>query len=150
MARTTARTAAMQLIYEHLAGGQGGEETLQMVYDQLREEKLPDERPVEADEPGKKDREYITRVLDGVLSELDSLDELVGSASRGWSVDRMPLVDLTIMRLAAWEILHEDDVPDSVAIAEALTLAERYSEPDSKSFINGVLGTIARGKEQNN
>lgn len=150
MARTTARTAVMQMIYERIAGGQGGEETLRMVYDQLREEENPDVRPIEADEPGQKDRAWISRVLNGVLEQKDELDERIGKASKGWTVDRMPLVDLTIMRLAAWEILNEsdEDVPDSVAISEALTLAEKYSDPAGKSFINGVLGTIAREKEQ--
>ena len=90
MARTTARTAVMQMIYEHIAGGQGGEETLQMVYDQLREEENPDVRPIEADEPGQKDRAWISRVLNGVLAQKDELDELIGKASKGWTVDRMP------------------------------------------------------------
>ena len=59
----------------------------------------------------------------------------------------MPRVDLTILRLAAWEILYEEDVPGSVAINEAVELASRYSDPDSGRFINGVLGTILREKE---
>ena len=144
MARVTARAAVMQMIYESLAGGQGGEETLQMVYDQLREEHA---ESIREDEPGKADRDYISRVLSGVLENLDELDEQIGSASRGWTVERMPKVDLTILRLAAWEILHEEDVPGSVAINEAVELAARYSEPASGRFINGVLGTILRRKE---
>lgn len=144
MARVTARAAVMQMIYESLAGGQGGEETLQMVYDQLREENA---ETIREDEPGKADRDYISRVLAGVLENLDELDEQIGSAARGWTVERMPKVDLTILRLAAWEILHEEDVPGSVAINEAVELAARYSEPASGRFINGVLGTILRRKE---
>jgi len=143
MARVTARNAVMQMIYENLAGGQGGEDTLQMVYDQLREDGVQ----LYDNEPGKADREYIGRVLSGVLEHLDELDEQIASASRGWAVERMPKVDLTILRLAAWEILHEDDVPGSVAINEAVELASRYSEPASGRFINGVLGTILRRKE---
>ena len=131
MSRITARSAVMQMIYEQLAGGEGGEETLQMVYD----------------EPGKADRAYITRVLDGVLNNLDELDAEISAASRGWTIQRMPKVDLTILRLATWEILHEDDVPGSVSINEAVELAGRYSEPSSGRFINGVLGTILRKKE---
>lgn len=144
MARVTARAAVMQMIYESLAGGQGGEETLQMVYDQLREEA---EGKIRDDEPGRADRDYISRVLSGVLEHLDELDEQIATASRGWTVERMPRVDLTILRLAAWEILYEDDVPGSVAINEAVELAGRYSEPASGRFINGVLGTILRRKE---
>ena len=137
----------MQMIYEHMAGGEGGEETLQMVYDQLREEGVPGVAEIRPGEPGKADRAYITRVLDGVLSHLDELDAEIAAASRDWSIQRMPKVDLTILRLATWEILHEEDVPGSVAINEAVELAGRYSEPVSGRFINGVLGTILRKKE---
>lgn len=144
MARVTARAAVMQMIYEHLAGGEGGEETLQMVYDELREENAG---MVRDNEPGADDRAYIARVLEGVVDHLDELDEQIQSASRGWTVERMPKVDLTILRLATWEILHENDIPGSVAINEAVELAGRYSEPASGRFINGVLGTILRRKE---
>ena len=147
MARVTARAAVMQMIYEHLAGGEGGEETLQMVYDELRAEGVPGVEAIRDNEPGAADRAYITRVLDGVVNHLDELDGEIEAASRDWRVERMPRVDLTILRLATWEILHEEDVPGSVAINEAVELASRYSEPASGRFINGVLGTILRKKE---
>ena len=147
MARVTARAAVMQMIYEHLAGGEGGEETLQMVYDELRAEGVPGVEAVRDNEPGEADRAYITRVLDGVVNHLAELDGDIEAASRDWRVERMPRVDLTILRLATWEILHEEDVPGSVAINEAVELASRYSEPASGRFINGVLGTILRKKE---
>ena len=147
MARVTARAAVMQMIYEHLAGGEGGEETLQMVYDELRAEGVPGVEAIRDNEPGAADRAYITRVLDGVVNHLDELDSEIEAASRDWRVERMPKVDLTILRLATWEILHEEDVPGSVAINEAVELASRYSEPASGLFINGVLGTILRKKE---
>lgn len=137
----------MQMIYEHLAGGEGGEETLQMVYDELRAEGVPGVEAIRDNEPGAADRAYITRVLDGVVNHLDELDREIEAASRDWRVERMPKVDLTILRLATWEILHEEDVPGSVAINEAVELASRYSEPASGRFINGVLGTILRRKE---
>ena len=147
MASVTARAAVMQMIYEHLAGGEGGEETLQMVYDELRAEGVPGVEAIRDNEPGAADRAYITRVLDGVVNHLDELDGEIEAASRDWRVERMPKVDLTILRLATWEILHEEDVPGSVAINEAVELASRYSEPASGRFINGVLGTILRKKE---
>ena len=147
MARVTARAAVMQMIYEHLAGGEGGEETLQMVYDQLRRDGVPGVDEVRPSEPGEGDRAYIARVLDGVMAHLQELDEKISAASVDWTLDRRPMVDLTILRLAAYEILYEDDVPGSVAINEAVELANRYSEPTSGRFINGVLGTILRNKE---
>ena len=146
MARTTARAAVMQMIFENLAGGEGGEDTLAMVYEALRHEGIPGVK-INNNEPNDTDKAYIARVLDGVLNHLDELDAEIQAASPRWNVSRMPKVDLTILRLAAWEILHEEDVPGSVAINEAVNLATRYSEPTSGRFVNGVLGTILRKKE---
>ncbi len=146
MARSTARAAVMQMIFENLAGGEGGEETLAMVYEALRHEGLPGVE-IADNEPNKSDKAYIARVLDGVLSHLEELDAEIQAASPRWNVSRMPKVDLTVLRLATWEILHETDVPGSVAINEAVNLATRYSEPTSGRFVNGVLGTILRKKE---
>ena len=70
MARTTARAAVMQMIFEHMAGGEGGEETLQMVYEALRKEGLPGVDSISENEPSESDRAYITKVLDGVLAHL--------------------------------------------------------------------------------
>lgn len=134
----------MQMIFEQTAGGEGGEETLRMVYDEMREE---NDLGVRKGEPGMEDEAWITQVVEGVTAHLDELDERIGACSRGWTVDRMPRVDLTILRLGAWEILYEEGVPGSVAINEAVEMASRYSEPTSGRFINGVLGSILRQKE---
>ena len=148
MSRIAARAAAMQLIYERLAGGQGGEESLRMVYEELRKDGVPGVDRVGANEPNTADREYISRMLEGVIREMDDLDERIAAAAKGWTTDRMAMVDLTIMRMAVWEILHEKEVPGSVAISEALALTERYSDPEDKAFVNGILGTILRQTEQ--
>lgn len=147
MSRTTARAAVMQMIYEHLEGGEGGEETLRLVYDELRETGVTGVDKVNADEPVPEDREYIDRVLRGVLSHLDEIDERINGAAVGWTTERMSMIDLTVMRLAVWEICYEDDIPDSVAISQALDLIDQYSDPSDKSFVNGVLGTICRNFE---
>ena len=147
MSRITARAAAMQMIYEKLSGGQGGEETLRMVYDELRKDGVPGVNSVGKKEPDEEDRLYISRVLEGVLEKRHILDEKIENASKGWPLDRMPMIDLTIMRLAVWEMMYEKDIPGSVSIAEALELTERYSDPEDKKFVNGVLGTILRGLE---
>ena len=147
MPRITARAAAMQLIYERLEGGQGGEDSLRMVYEELRQDGVPGVDRVGANEPNAADREYIARLLEGVLRDMEDLDARIAAAAKGWSLERMSLVDLTIMRLASWEILHEKEVPGSVAISEALALTERYSDPEDKKFVNGVLGTILRDLE---
>ena len=144
MSRTTARSAAMQMIFEKISGGQGGEETLKMVYDELREYGIPGGRTVSDNEPDDEDREYITKAFNGVLDHLDELDDLIGKTAKGWSTERMSLVDLTVLRLAVWEILYDPEIPANVSVAEALELTERYSEPEDKAFVNGILGTIVR------
>ncbi len=144
MSRTTARSAAMQMIFEKISGGQGGEETLKLVYDELREYGVSGDRKVDPREPDEEDREYITNALNGVLSHLDELDELIGKTAKGWTTERMSLVDLTVLRLAVWEILYNPDIPANVSVSEALELTERYSDPDDKPFVNGILGTIVR------
>ena len=147
MSRTTARTAAMQMIFEKVSGGQGGEETLKMVYDELREGGVSGGRAVGGNEPDDEDREYITRAFDGVLGHLEEIDELIARTAKGWTLDRMALVDLTILRLAVWEILYDPDIPGSVSVAEAMEMTERYSDPEDKAFVNGILGTILREHE---
>ena len=147
MSRTTARAAAMQMIFEKISGGQGGEDTLKMVYDELREDGLPGVSVISRKEPDEEDREYITAALEGVLAHREEIDEMIEKTAKGWSIDRMSLVDLTILRLAVWEIQYADDVPGSVSIAEAMELTERFSDPEDKSFVNGILGTVLREYE---
>ena len=147
MSRTTARAAAMQMIFEKISGGQGGEETLKMVYDELREDGFPGVEKIGQKEPDQEDREYITAALEGVLAHLDEIDEAISETAKGWTLDRMSLVDLTIMRLAVWEILYAKDIPGNVSIAEALEMTDRFSDPEDKAFVNGILGTILRERE---
>ncbi len=143
MARATARAAAMQLLFEKLLGGQGGEESLRLVCEQFQQEK-EGENPFDL---SRDDRAYVTDVLSGVAYHQAVLDENIQEFSVDWSMDRMSKVDLTILRLAAYEILFREDVPGSVAINEAVELAARYSDPAAGRFINGVLGSILRKKE---
>ena len=147
MSRITARVAAMQLVYEKLSGGHGGEDSLQMVYDELREDGVPGVDNVGKNEPNEADRTYITEAIEGILLNRPTIDAKIAGAARGWTLERMPQVDLTIMRLAVWEMLYVPEVPGNVSIAEALEMTERYSDPDDKKFVNGVLGTILREME---
>ena len=147
MSRTTARAAAMQMIFEKISGGQGGEDTLKMVYDELREDGLPGVERIEKKEPDEEDRAYITAALEGVLQHREEIDARIEKTAIGWPLERMSLVDLTILRLAVWEIYHAEDVPGSVSIAEAMELTERFSDPEDKAFVNGILGTILREYE---
>lgn len=87
---------------------------------------------------------YAREIVDGVDDHRDEIDELIASYAQGWTIDRMPNVDRAVLRLASWELLHNPEVPQAVAIDEAVELAKEYSTDDSSRFVNGVLGKIAQ------
>lgn len=132
MARSKARTAAMQLIYERMMGGQGGDDT-----------KLG----LLALNPSDEDMQYIDAMVEGVFQNQDELDSRIEAHLLDWSLDRLSRVDLAIMRLACYEIRHREDIPGSVSISEAVELAHDYSTPEAAIFINGVLGSLLRNEE---
>lgn len=86
---------------------------------------------------------FTVALLEGVDADGARIDELVSSAAVGWEIDRMPVVDRTILRLATWELMMRPDVPVAVVIDEAVELAKQYSTEQSGGFVNGVLSTIA-------
>ena len=81
-----------------------------------------------------------------VLPRLVELDSLIAKYSKGWKLNRIPKVNLAILRIAVYEIIFENDTPDSVAINEAVELAKKYSGSDDSAFINGILGAVVREK----
>jgi len=88
------------------------------------------------------DREYLLNVVNGVIDKEMELDCLISNYARGWTISRMPKVDLAIMRLSCYEIKFRDDIPMNVSINEAVDLAKKYSGEQSGTFVNGVLGKI--------
>lgn len=89
---------------------------------------------------------YVDALVNGVYSHRERIDELISSYATGWSIERMPAVDRAILRLAIFEILWSEDVPDTVAIAEAVALAQELSTDDSAPFVNGLLAKICELK----
>lgn len=87
--------------------------------------------------------EYALMLLDGAKENLEAIDELIESASDNWTLDRMPVVDRSLLRLTTYEMRYVDDVPVSVSINEAVNLAKEFGGDDSPRFINGILGRIA-------
>jgi transcription antitermination protein NusB len=85
---------------------------------------------------------YVTELVEGVTLHRAHIDELLGSYSMGWTLDRMPAVDRAILRIGAYELLWRDDVPDAVALSEAVALAQELSTDESSSFVNGLLGRL--------
>lgn len=86
---------------------------------------------------------YAVGLVEGVASHLDRIDELIASYTEGWTLDRMPVVDRNLARIAVYELLYVDEIDDAVAITEAVELAKQMSTDDSPRFLNGVLGRIA-------
>lgn len=87
--------------------------------------------------------DYTVTLIEGVQTHLVRIDELLAEHSEGWTLDRMPAVDLAVLRLGLYELLWASDVPDAVAIDEAVQLAKMLSTDDSPRFVNGLLGRIA-------
>lgn len=87
--------------------------------------------------------DHAADLVRGVTEHRGDLDGTIGRHARGWTVARMPVVDRTVLRMAAYELLHRPDVPRNVAINEAVELVKRYSTDDSGRFVNGVLSAIA-------
>lgn len=87
-------------------------------------------------------REYTAELIRGVSEHRKKIDELIVLYAKGWDMDRMPAVDRNILRIAIFELLWSPEIPDKVAIDEALVLAKELSTDDSVTYINGVLGSI--------
>ncbi len=126
-ARTKARKRAVDVLYE---ADLRGTDPLEM----LRERVALADPPVP---------DHAVRLVEGAVEQGARIDELIEQHASGWSLDRLPDVDRAILRMATFELLWADDVPDPVVIDEAVELARTLSTDDSPSFVNGVLGVIA-------
>lgn len=87
---------------------------------------------------------YMQNKYEKILEHLDEIDGTLNQASSGWKVSRMSKVDVNILRLAVYEMKYDEDVPVKVAINEAVELAKKFGGDDSSSFVNGILGKIAK------
>ncbi|WP_026818382.1 transcription antitermination factor NusB [Arthrobacter castelli] len=89
---------------------------------------------------------YTADLVEGVVALQETIDEHLQTYSQGWTLERMPSVDRIILRIGAWELLYNDDVPDSVAVSEAVALSRMLSTDESPTFINGLLGRLQQLK----
>lgn len=89
---------------------------------------------------------YAVTLVEGVDAHAERIDEILSTYSLGWTLDRMPAVDRAALRIAVYELLWQDDVPDAVAIAEAVSLVSELSTDESPGFVNGLLARIAEIK----
>ena len=99
------------------------------------------------EELAEKDQEYMREKYKHVLEHLDEIDTLLNETSKGWKTKRMSRVDLTALRLAVYELKFDKNVPTGVAINEAVELAKNFGGDTSGSFVNGILGKIAKDED---
>ena len=145
MTRANARELAVHLIYGREFTG---EEPDQVVSTRLNKEYyglLADENAVYSDRPSRTQLQYIDCVVSGVANRADELNASIQQYAIGWDVSRISKLTRAIMQLAIFEILYVEDVPTGVAISEAVRLAKMYDGDDTGSFVNGILGSFARG-----
>ena len=89
---------------------------------------------------------YTADLVRGVVDHQPRIDEVLSSYSESWTLDRMPVVDRNVLRIGVYELLYVDDVPDAVAVSEAMALVRDLSTDESPAFVNGVLGAVLRNK----
>jgi N utilization substance protein B len=129
-ARSKARKRALDVLYEADQRGADPVETLK-------------ERLAQSDPPVP---EYAVTLVEGVVANRVRIDELLETYAQEWTLDRFPAVDLAVLRIGAFELLWCDDVPDAVAVSEAVELAASLSTDESPSFVNGLLGRLLQLK----
>ena len=129
-ARHSGREAALQMLFQIEASEISADKAIELFW-----------RTFEADPEG---RAYADSVVRGVEAELEAIDKKITSASQNWRIERMSRVDRNLLRVALYELLHEDETPDPVVIDEAVEIAKKFSTPSSAPFINGVLVGIRR------
>ncbi len=127
-ARTKARKRALDVLFE---ADQRQRDPLTLLAERIAEPGTEAALP-----------QYSVDLVEGVLGERARIDDLLSTHSHGWTLERMPAVDRALLRIGAWEILYNDEVPDAVAVDEAVELARTLSTDDSPSFVNGLLGRI--------
>jgi transcription antitermination protein NusB len=129
-ARRKARKRALDVLYEADLRDLPPSEVLSTYLDRI-EKPRPDHM------------DYAIMLVEGVAKNLDRIDELLASYAEGWTLERMPVVDRNLARIAVFELLYVPEVDDPVAITEAVELARQMSTDDSPRFLNGILGRIA-------
>lgn len=128
--RTKARLRALEVLFE---ADQRNEDYIEV----LRRRRLYTVAQISA---------YAEEIVRGVRDHDEEIREFIETYARDWSFDRMPAVDRAVLRLGAWELLYNDDVPDAVAISEAVGLARVLSTNDSPKFVNGLLDKLRQVK----
>ncbi len=132
MSRREAREKAFMLLYQ-LEIQKGDEEAQTASFIKERE-------------VGENELDYMICLVNGVREHMEELDLRFAPLLKRWTKDRLPKIDLTILRMAVFEIFFVDEVPNNVAISEAVLLCKKYSSEESRAYINAVLGRLCKGE----
>ena len=132
MTRKEARDQAFVLIFEKGINNESVEDIL---------EAAKECRNFLEDEDG-----YTLKVFTGVFERQEELDAIISKNLTGWTINRISKISLAVLRLAIFEIMYMDDIPDAVSVDEAVELCKTYSTQEDAAFVNGVLGTVVRSK----
>ena len=141
MTRTAARQLALQLCFAANAGSDLAPEEF---FSEEYFSSLPKDESLGAEMPDEAQKEYICAVVNGVREHLEELDGIISRYSRGLKISRISKTALNVLRCAVFEILYMPDIPAAASINEAVELAKCYDEPETVSFINGILGSVVR------
>lgn len=144
MVRNTAREIAIHLSYELSFTGKPVDALLDERLTAETFATLAGEDELYAEAPNAKQADYIRRLVRGVDEHAAELDGYISKYAKGWSFSRIPLVASAIMRVAMFEILYMQDIPNGAAINEAVEIAKKYETPETVKFINGILGSFVR------
>ena len=144
MTRGNARELAVHLIYGREFTGQEPKDVVSTRLEKEYYAQLGAENDVYSDRPSRAQMGYLDRVVSGVASRDQELNEIIQKFSIGWNIARISRLTRCVMQLALFEIQYMDDVPTGVAISEAVRIAKKYDGDDTGSFVNGILGAFAR------
>ena len=146
MKRTTAREIAVQLAFAAAATDTSALQAAEELFDRDYYEQLASESELYSEYPDEKQKEYILR-LTGLLDEYRiQINKYIEKYAKGWKLPRISKTAMAVLRCAICEIVYMDEIPNGVAINEAVELSKGYDEPDVVSFVNGVLGGFMRGE----
>ena len=146
MTRSTAREIAIQLSFAAAAAGRETEGLLDEFFSQEHFATLAAENELFSEQPDRRQMAYIRRLTGLVAANREELDGYIERYAKGWRPERLSRTALAVLRCAMSEILYMEDIPNAAAINEAVELDKKYDSPDTVSFVNGVLGSFARGE----
>jgi len=147
MTRNTAREIAIQLSFAAAAAGRDPLELADEFFSEEHYASMAAECPLYEEQPDKRQMRYIRSLIQLIAQHKDELDSIITSNSHGWKIERISRTALAVLRVALCEILYMDDIPVKASINEAIELDKNYDEPDTVSFVNGILGGFMRSRE---